>query len=261
MSSKKKQYFTFKITWQDKYIDVLRVQDSETQSLIKFEVDSEVEVISCSELAHKTLNWQFTVKKNDQNTELSRIAADFINNVIMTDKLRWCLMISKKKKLFKKLKIKFSEIFERILTLLMNQEVCNVIMKNLLKFLLTMHKMMFQNLSAEMIEEKLEMKENEIIIISRKVMNELSSLNNFWAVELLKYFIKIENNKILTMFDSKVEVNIMLYLIILKLKLAACLKVAVHMKKVENHKSFFINYISDVLICIENVRILQISAF
>src|SRR5438045_2309847 len=28
------------------------------------------------------------LKKNDQNTELSRIAADFINNVIMTDKLR-----------------------------------------------------------------------------------------------------------------------------------------------------------------------------
>jgi len=34
-------------------------------------------------------------------------------------------------------------------------------------------------LSAEMIEKNLEMKENEIIIISKKVMNELSNLNDF----------------------------------------------------------------------------------
>ena len=89
-------------------------------------------------------------------------------------------------------------------------------------------------------------------------MNELSSLNDFWAVKLLKYSVKIENNKVLTMFDSKIKVNIMLYLITLKLKFTACLKVTMHMKEAENHKSFFINYVLNVLICIKNVRILQL---
>ena len=46
----------------------------------------------------------------------------------------------------------------------MNQKIHNIIIKNLLKFLLAMHKMMFQNLSAKMIEKKIKMKENEIII-------------------------------------------------------------------------------------------------
>ena len=88
-------------------------------------------------------------------------------------------MTSKKKKLFKKLKIKLSEVFERILTLLMNQEVHNIIMKDLLEFSLTVHKMMFQNLSVEMTEKKSETKTNEIIIISEKIMNKQSSMNDF----------------------------------------------------------------------------------
>jgi len=88
-------------------------------------------------------------------------------------------VISKKKKLFKKLKIKFFEVFKKILTLFMNQEICDIIMKNLLKFLLAVYKMMFQNLSAEMIEKKSEIKTNEIIITSEKVMNEQSSMNDF----------------------------------------------------------------------------------
>ena len=61
----------------------------------------------------------------------------------------------------------------------------------------------------------------------------------------------------MTMFDSEAEVNIMLYVITLKLKLTAHSKVAVHMKEAEDHKSFFINYISDISVCIEDVRVLQ----
>ena len=59
------------------------------------------------------------------------------------------------------------------------------------------------------------------------------------------------------MFDSKAEVNIMLYVITLKLKLAACSKITVHMKKAENHKSFFIKYVLNILVCIKDVRVLQ----
>ena len=96
----------------------------------------------------------------------------------MINKLRQHFMISKKKKLFKKLKIKLFEAFERILTLLINQKICDI-MKNLLKFSLTVHKMMFQNLSIKITEEKLKTKKNKIIIILKKIINKLSSLNNF----------------------------------------------------------------------------------
>ena len=57
------------------------------------------------------------------------------------------------------------------------------------------------------------------------------------------------------MFDSKVKVNIILYLITLKLKLTAYSKIAMHMKEAEDYKLFFIDYISNILICIENVRV------
>jgi len=105
-------------------------------------------------------------------------------------------------------------------------------------------------------KEESKTKKNKIIIISEKVMNEQSSMNNLWTVELLKYSVKVENDKVMTMFDSEAEVNVMLYAITLKLKLTACSKVAVHMKEAENHKSIFISYISDVLMCIENMRVL-----
>ena len=59
----------------------------------------------------------------------------------------------------------------------------------------------------------------------------------------------------MTMFDNEAEVNIMLYMITLKLKLTAHLKVTVHMKEAENHKSTFIDYVSDILMCIKNMRI------
>ena len=60
------------------------------------------------------------------------------------------------------------------------------------------------------------------------------------------------------MFNSEAEVNIMLYAITLKLKLTAHSKIAVHMKEAENHKSFFIDYVLNILVCIENVKIFQL---
>ena len=57
-------------------------------------------------------------------------------------------------------------------------------------------------------------------------------------------------------FDSEAEINIMLYMIILKLKFTAHSKITVHMKETKNHKSTFISYIFDILICIENMRVL-----
>ena len=59
------------------------------------------------------------------------------------------------------------------------------------------------------------------------------------------------------MFNSEAEVNIMLYATALKLKLTACSKITVHMKEAENHKSSFIDYVSDVSVYIEDVRVFQ----
>ena len=129
-------------------------------------------MISHSELIHENSNRQFIITKNNQNMKLSRITADFINNVIMIDKLKQHLVISKKKKLFKKLKTKLFKVSERILTLFMNQKVCDVIVKDLLKFSLAVHKMMFQNLLIKMIKKESETEMNKIIITSEKIMNE-----------------------------------------------------------------------------------------
>ncbi len=90
----------------------------------------------------------------------------------MINKSKQCLVASKKKKLFKELKSKLFKASERILILLMNQKVHDIIMKNLLESLLIVHKMIFQNLSSEINEKESETKENKIIIVSEKVINE-----------------------------------------------------------------------------------------
>ncbi len=74
--------------------------------------------------------------------------------------------------MFKELKSKLFEASERILMLLMNQKIYDIIMKNLLKSLLIIYKMMFQNLLLKMNEEESETEKNKIIIILKKVINE-----------------------------------------------------------------------------------------
>jgi len=51
---KKKQYFAFKITSQNDYIDVSKVQNLKIQSSKKFEINSEIKIISHSKLTHET---------------------------------------------------------------------------------------------------------------------------------------------------------------------------------------------------------------
>jgi len=59
------------------------------------------------------------------------------------------------------------------------------------------------------------------------------------------------------MFNSKTEVNILLYSITLFLKLAVRTNVMVQMKETRNYKSLFIEYVSDISVKIENVIVHQ----
>ena len=58
-----------------------------------------------------------------------------------------------------------------------------------------------------------------------------------------------------TIFNSEAKVNILLYFIVLKLELVVYFKVTVIIKKAGNYKSIFIDYISNVLVYIEDVMI------
>src|SRR5215471_16182827 len=59
------------------------------------------------------------------------------------------------------------------------------------------------------------------------------------------------------MFDSKTEVNILLYLITLSLELAVRINVMIQIKEIRNHKSLFIEYVSDISVKIENIIVHQ----
>ena len=52
----------------------------------------------------------------------------------------------------------------------MTQEVCEITVQDVLKFSLEMHKMMFQNLSAEL-QEKIDIDENAVKISSGTIQN------------------------------------------------------------------------------------------
>ena len=58
--------------------------------------------------------------------------------------------VSRKKKLAKKLKNYIKESFKKLLTLLIKQEVCRIIIQDILKSSLSVHKIIFQNLSPEL---------------------------------------------------------------------------------------------------------------
>ena len=76
--------------------------------------------------------------------------AESLNNIIMIDKLVRCAPVSKEKKLAKELKNWAKKSSEKLLMLFMRQEICEIIIQNILKSSFNIHKMMFQNLSPEL---------------------------------------------------------------------------------------------------------------
>ena len=71
--------------------------------------------------------------------------------------------MSREKKLAKELKNQAKKSSEKLLMLLMRQEVQEIMIQNILKSLLSIHKMMFQNLSLKLHES---IESNKVIQIS-----------------------------------------------------------------------------------------------
>ena len=70
----------------------------------------------------------------------------------MIDKSIRCISVSREKKLAKKLKNQAKKSFKKLLMLFIRQEIYEIMIQDILKFLFSVHKMMFQNLSSELHE-------------------------------------------------------------------------------------------------------------
>ena len=89
--------------------------------------------------------------------------AESSNNITMTDKSVRHVSVSREKKLAKELKNQAKKSFKKLLILLMSQEIHKITIQDILKFLLSIHKMMFQNLSSKLHKN---IDDNKIIQIS-----------------------------------------------------------------------------------------------
>ena len=72
--------------------------------------------------------------------------AELSNNIMMIDKSVRYASVSKEKKLAKKLKNWAKKSSEKLLILFIKQEIHEITIQNILKFLLSIYKIMFQNL-------------------------------------------------------------------------------------------------------------------
>src|SRR5436190_1620101 len=94
--------------------------------------------------------------------------AESSNDITMTDKSVRHVSVSREKKLAKELKNQAKKSFKKLLMLFMRQEICEIMIQNILKSLLSIHKMMFQNLFLKLCEN---INDDEIIQISSTVID------------------------------------------------------------------------------------------
>ena len=71
----------------------------------------------------------------------------------------------------------------------------------------------------------------------------------------MKFQVTVSRNIVEVMFDSEAEINILLYLMILKLELMIRSNVMIHMRDINNKLLHVIEYISEVSVQIENVTV------
>ena len=114
---------------------------------------------------------------------------------------------------------------------------------------------MFQNLPPELQND---VDDNGIIQVSLTVIKSKDELNDLWIIKTLKYQVNIEKENMTCLLNSKAEINIILYHIVLKLELAVQLNIIVIMKEAGDLKSPFIRYIPDVPVRIKDVVVKQL---
>ncbi len=74
----------------------------------------------------------------------------------------------------------------------------------------------------------------------------------------MKYYINIDKKIIQSLLNNNIEINMILYNIMLKLELMIQLNIIVMMKDVRNLKLSFIKYISNMIVKIENMIVKQL---
>src|SRR5438876_8958851 len=139
--------------------------------------------------------------------------------------------IFKEKKLIRELKNQASKSSEKLLHFLMIQEVHEITVQNVLKFSLRMHKMMFQNLSAEL-QKKIDIDESVMKISSDAIQNaddENAEFKKLWTIEILQFDMNIDKESVPSLLDNDAEVNILLYHVVLALGLTIQTRVKVTM--------------------------------
>ena len=114
------------------------------------------------------------------------------NDIMMTDKSVRHVSVSKEKKLAKKLKNQAKKSFKKLLILFMRQKIHEITIQNILKFSLSVHKMMFQNLSSKLHKNIDNDEVIQILLIAIDNDEENSELSILWAVRILKYHVNID---------------------------------------------------------------------
>ena len=176
------------------------------------------------------------------------------DDIAMVDKPARRAPAPRGKKLAKELKDRAKESSEKLLALLMGQEVRGITVQDILGSSLSVHKMMFQNLPPEL---RSDVDDDGVVQVSSTAIESKDELNDLWAVGTLKYRANIGKGNVTCLLDSGAEINVMLYHIALKLGLAVRSNVTVAMKGAGDLKSPFIGYIPDVPVRIGDVVVKQ----
>ena len=71
----------------------------------------------------------------------------------------------------------------------------------------------------------------------------------------MKFQVAVSRDIVKVMFDSEAEINILLYLMTLKLELMIRLNVMIHMRDINNKLLHVIKYILEISVQIEDVTI------
>ena len=147
---KKKQYLISRILHREKYLDTSQQVNQTQQSNATHD-----QVVKSSSTSSQT------VVEDD---------AESSNDIMMTDKSVKHAPVSRKKKLMKEIKDHAKKSSEKLLALLMKQEIHDIMIQDILDFSLSIHKMMFQNLSSEL---QSDVDKDEVVQISSGSLDDI----------------------------------------------------------------------------------------
>jgi len=196
------------------------------------------------------------VPESQSQTVAGDEVADSPKDVQMVDRQVKHVPVPRGKNLAKELNDQAKESSEKLLRLLMKQEVRGITVQDILGSSREVCKMMFQNLPRELQEE---VKAGSHVGVSTGAIltDEETQREKLWAVATMKFRVNIGTGCVKALFDSGAEVNILLESIALALGLAIRPNVVVAMRGPGDQKSPFVGFVPDVPIRIGDVAVQQ----